>query len=92
MRIECPWCGSRPLHEYAYGGDASTKRPDAEQDADLSAWMDHVYLRDNPAGLHKEYWHHVLGCRSWLVVTRDTTTHLIESVALAVQLSTEGKK
>ena len=91
MRIDCPWCGARPLHEFTYGGDAGTKRPEADQDNDLSAWMDHVYLRANPAGPHKEYWHHVSGCRSWLIVTRDTTTHLIESVALAVQPSKGGE-
>ena len=41
---------------------------------------DYVYLRDNPAGTIRELWYHASGCRSWLVVTRDTRTHAIESV------------
>ena len=96
MRIDCPWCGERPLHEFTYGGDANTARPQAslfeDQDEDLAAWMDHVYLRDNPAGPHKEYWHHVSGCRSWLIVTRDTTTHIIDQVALAAPSSNGSEK
>ena len=47
------------------------------------ARVDYVYLRDNPAGLHKEHWHHSAGCHSWLVVTRDTVTHEIVGVELA---------
>jgi len=35
-------------------------------------------LRDNPSGLHQEYWYHGGGCRSWLVVTRNTRTHDIQ--------------
>ncbi len=38
---------------------------------------DYVYLRDNPAGAHRELWYHGAGCRSWLVVARDTRTHQI---------------
>jgi heterotetrameric sarcosine oxidase delta subunit len=83
MRIACPWCGPRPLHEFDYQGDASKKRPVASQQTDLSAWVDYVYSRDNPAGPHKEYWQHVAGCRSWLAVTRDTTTHEITNIAFA---------
>jgi sarcosine oxidase subunit delta len=42
-----------------------------------------VYLRDNPAGLHRELWFHAAGCHSWLVVERDTRNHEIRSVAFA---------
>ncbi len=83
MRITCPWCGPRPLSEFAYGGDAGKTRPGYPGKAGPDAWMDYVYLRENPAGRHKEYWHHSGGCRSWLVVTRDTTNHEIAKVALA---------
>ncbi len=83
MRIVCPWCGSRPLNEYSYGGDASTSRPEHPENAGLEDWMNHVYWRDNPAGPHKEYWQHVSGCRSWLAVKRDTVTHEISMVTLA---------
>ncbi len=83
MRINCPWCGPRLLNEFTYGGDATKARPKNPEAASLETWMDYVYLRDNPAGRHREYWHHGSGCRSWLIVTRDTRTHDIKKVALA---------
>lgn len=45
--------------------------------AGSEAWIDYVYLRDNPRGAYEEYWHHTSGCRRWLVVSRDTATHEI---------------
>ena len=92
MRIVCPWCGPRPLSEFTYGGDAAKTRPKAPDTAGLETWMDYVYLRENPAGRHREYWHHGSGCRCWLIVTRDTVTHEIEHVALAAPQMREGKK
>ncbi len=83
MRIPCPWCGSRLLSEFTYGGDAGNMRPENPDDASLDTWMDYVYLRQNPAGQHQEYWHHTSGCRSWLVVTRDTVSHEISKVTRA---------
>ena len=91
MRIPCPWCGPRPLEEFHYGGDAAKKRPVEGEQADLSVWYDYVYDRDNPAGKHREYWQHEPGCRSWLVVTRDTTTHQILNVEFARQANGEGE-
>ncbi|HEX4573018.1 MAG TPA: sarcosine oxidase subunit delta, partial [Dongiaceae bacterium] len=38
-------------------------------------WHDHVFLFDNPKGAHREYWQHVLGCRQWLVLERNTATN-----------------
>ena len=75
LRIKCPWCGLRNEDEFAYGGDASTGRPD--DDAPSDDWYDYVYTRTNPAGVHREYWHHVGGCRAWIRVERDTLTHEI---------------
>ncbi|MDB5603767.1 MAG: sarcosine oxidase subunit delta [Bradyrhizobium sp.] len=83
MRIKCPYCGSRDSGEFSYLGDATLKRPvDGEHDID-GAMFDYVYLRDNPAGQHREHWYHGAGCRSWLVVERDTRNHDILSVQLA---------
>ena len=45
--------------------------------------FDYVYLRDNPAGRHRDLWYHGSGCRTWLVVTRDTRTHEIFGVDYA---------
>jgi sarcosine oxidase subunit delta len=78
MRIPCPFCGQRDSREFTYLGDATSRPPDA-----TDAFHDYVYLRDNPAGPHREYWQHVFGCRAWLVVTRDTRTHQFLAAAFA---------
>ena len=80
MRLNCPYCGERDVQEFAYLGDATLQRPSGDS---LEAFHDYVFLRDNPAGLHREYWHHAHGCRSWLVVTRDTRTHEVTAVDFA---------
>jgi heterotetrameric sarcosine oxidase delta subunit len=83
MRIPCPFCGARDLHEFSYLGDATVTRPDPTAPDAERAFFESVYLRDNPAGRHEEFWYHAQGCRSWLRVTRDTRTHAIEGAALA---------
>ena len=85
MRITCPYCGTRGLEEFTYRGDATVKRPLSIDKSDTEAWVDYDYLRDNPAGLHKELWQHNAGCHAWLEVTRDTTTHEIVDVELAAK-------
>ena len=78
MRIKCPHCGERGNEEFTFLGDATIRRPDLE--SDFLHWMDYVYLRENPLGIFSEYAQHSLGCRAWLVVTRDTGNHRIERV------------
>lgn len=84
MIIEHPLLGPRDATEFTYLGDASLiDRPDWQSDDAADRFHDYLYLRDNPAGLHRELWFHEQGDRSWLVVTRDTRTHEIQDVALA---------
>jgi sarcosine oxidase subunit delta len=83
MRITCPYCGSRDSSEFSYLGDATLKRPVDGGQNDDGAMFDYVYLRDNPAGEHRESWYHGAGCRSWIVVRRDTRNHDIVSADLA---------
>jgi sarcosine oxidase subunit delta len=88
MRITCWYCGPRSVGEFVYRGDATVVRPAADPAQLLDAqarqrWVDYVYLRENPAGVHRELWQHTAGCRAWLVVTRDTTTHEISEVVAA---------
>jgi sarcosine oxidase subunit delta len=85
MRLPCPYCGSRDLSEFTYLGDASRARPSSEGDGTEAALVDYTYLRDNPAGPHKEFWYHAQGCRSWLVVERDTRTHEVLSAHFATE-------
>lgn len=82
MRIPCPFCGPREASEFAYRGDATVTRPPFEVSSEI-AMYEYVYLRDNPAGPHEEYWYHSAGCRAWLRVRRDTRTHLVLAAELA---------
>lgn len=81
--IHCPLCGPRGHEEFAYQGDATVRRP--ADDAPLQDWFEYVFLRDNPRGPHRELWHHVHGCRAYVVVSRDTLTHEITATALAAE-------
>jgi heterotetrameric sarcosine oxidase delta subunit len=83
LRITCPYCGTRGNEEFTYLGDATVKRPNASAADAEDEFFDYVYLRDNPSGPHRELWYHTGGCRSWLVVTRNTRTHEISAVELA---------
>ena len=81
MRLTCPICGERDRREFYYQGAAvALHRPSPEAGDD--AWDDYVHLRDNPAGVTRDLWHHEAGCGAWLVVERNTVTHDILSVAL----------
>jgi heterotetrameric sarcosine oxidase delta subunit len=77
MLIPCPFCGPREHAEFAYGGDATVRRPRQAEPAWGPEWLAYVYQRANPRGRHREYWQHAAGCRQWLVVTRDTQSHEI---------------
>jgi methylglutamate dehydrogenase subunit B len=78
MLINCPYCGPRDLAEFSVNGEV-VARPDPQGDLDgadvRAAFVDTVYLRDNPAGPHREHWFHSAGCQSWLLIERDTRTH-----------------
>jgi methylglutamate dehydrogenase subunit B len=85
MRIFCPNCGERGVHEFSYRGDAQPIRPTAPAAAPIDAalmasFIDYVYFRDNSPGLHTELWYHSGGCRVFLKVSRNVTTHEISQV------------
>jgi sarcosine oxidase subunit delta len=82
LKIPCPNCGERLYTEFRYGGDASKRRP-AHGGADMKAWHDYVFLFDNPKGAHREFWQHVLGCRQWLILERDTATNRVGDARFA---------
>jgi len=84
MIINHPLLGPRDAAEFVYLGDAEMmNRPDPEAPDAPDRFYEYIYLRDNPAGAHRELWYHEQGDRSWLVVTRNTLTHEITQVALA---------
>ena len=94
MLIPHPLLGLRDAQEFTYLGDAALlDRPDGlAVDAEAS-FADYVYLRNNPAGVHRELWFHEHGDRSWLIVKRNTVTHEILGAELArdVALASKGE-
>ena len=78
MIIDCPHCGARDSSEYFFRGEAPAQRPDYTDGT--AAFVDYVYSRNNVAGLGCEHWYHAAGCRNWLLVKRDTRTHVVHSV------------
>ncbi|MDE8345012.1 MAG: sarcosine oxidase subunit delta [Acidocella sp.] len=84
MRLQCPHCGPRGLAEFTYHGDATVQRPVDRGAGSSAAWADYVYLRDNKAGVHQEYWYHQAGCHAWLVVTRHMRSHEVMAVRAAM--------
>lgn len=82
MRIDCPLCGSRDSREFSYKGHAlALDRPG--EDASFAEWDDYLHNRENPAGETRELWFHDMGCASWLVATRNVSTHEFVRVELA---------
>lgn len=93
MIINHPLLGPRDAVEFVYLGDASLiNRPDWLEASAAEKFYEYLYLRDNPAGEHRELWYHEHGDRSWLVVTRNTLTHEIKNVELARDVAkSEGR-
>jgi len=87
MIINHPLLGPRDASEFIYLGDASLMdRPNPKSETAVQDFYGYMYLRDNPAGQHRELWFHEQGDRSWLIVTRNTITHKITKVELARQV------
>jgi methylglutamate dehydrogenase subunit B len=88
MRIHCPYCGERGHDEFSYLGDAApylNGRPNPASPEAAAAFHAYVHLRENPAGPLDELWHHVGGCRAWLVARRDVRDHTILDVRPAMK-------
>jgi sarcosine oxidase subunit delta len=71
LKIPCPRCGPRDHSEFTFGGEV---RP-AEEASDPHAEFQRVFHRTNAPGLQEERWFHLLGCRRWVSVRRNTVTN-----------------
>jgi heterotetrameric sarcosine oxidase delta subunit len=69
--LDCPYCGRRPVTEFAFGGETGGGGEDA---GSLAA---ELYLHDNVAGVQRESWFHRFGCERWFVAERDTRTNAV---------------
>ncbi len=77
LLIDCPHCGERAQVEFTYERtlDSVVTLDMPPEDA-----MRTLYERANPRGLDNELWRHSYGCRQWLVIRRNRSTHAIDSV------------
>ena len=74
LLINCPYCGTRPELEFAYGGQAHVARPPDPAVLEAQPWADFLYMRDNVRGVHAERWRHTHGCGRFFNALRDTTS------------------
>ena len=72
LLIHCPYCGPRPEIEFAYGGEAHIARPQNPDLLDDDQWVEFLFLRSNPKGVHCERWRHLHGCARFFNAIRDT--------------------
>lgn len=89
IEIPCPWCGSRTVNEFRYGGEGERPYPPETATASDAEWAAYLFLRKNDKGPHLELWQHAYGCRRWFRVQRDTTSHQILGSAALDQALTE---
>jgi sarcosine oxidase, subunit delta len=72
LLIRCPYCGSRPEIEFAYGGEAHIARPPSPALLNNDQWAEFLFLRSNTKGVHCERWRHIHGCARFFNAIRDT--------------------
>ena len=78
--LNCPQCGSRPVEEFAFGGELPTV-PDRITDPHERD-VDYVWMFDNLEGVSTERWFHQAGCRRWHTVSRNTINDAIIDAAV----------
>lgn len=70
LELPCPNCGWRSSAEFRWGGELrALEAEDAARD------FVRVFLPANVAGPQEERWFHLLGCRRWITIRRDTMTN-----------------
>ena len=77
LLIRCPNCGDRDEPEFHCAGESHIIRPGSPDTASDAEWAQYLFYHDNPKGVVCERWCHVLGCKQWFNVARDTVTHEI---------------
>ena len=77
--LECPNCGPRDVHEFAYRGEVTTRPIETPTQRELS---EYIYFRHNVAGIQREWWYHRVGCGEWFLAERDTRTNEVFAVEI----------
>ena len=84
MLSPCPHCGPRSVAEFTFERPLEAVTP---QEASTETLVHALFTRDNPKGPSRELWRHAYGCRSWVVLTRDTFSHVITDALPASSLT-----
>jgi sarcosine oxidase subunit delta len=85
--MHCPLNGPRNISEFAYGGEV---RDVPSTEAGVEAWADYLYLKDNKAGIAREWWYH-LPTSYWFIAERDLRSDEILRTYPADQLDKGGE-
>lgn len=72
FQVTCPVCGPREVYEFRFGGEVQ-RRP--APGSDPMTWANYRYLRNNVAGVQREWWYHRTGCKRWFQGLRDTVAN-----------------
>jgi len=78
--LDCPNCGERSVYEFRFGGEFRERPAGPVSQHD---WAEYLHMRKNEAGEHKEWWYHLMGCRSWFFAIRDTRTNVVKETRIA---------
>ena len=72
--LRCPLNGTRPVSEFAYGGEVR-EMPDAQACSD-DQWTDYVFKRSGVPGVKREWWCHIAS-GYWFIAERDTASDVV---------------
>ena len=82
--LTCPNCGRRPVDEFAYGGEVTTRPTSSDDERALFLYL---YFRRNTATDQREWWYHSSGCREWFQAERNTTSNTVLQTAYPGELA-----
>ena len=85
--LRCPLNGTRPVSEFAYGGEVR-EMPDVQACSD-DQWTDYVFNRSGIPGVKREWWCHVAS-GYWFIAERDTASDVVLDT-YAVEKLREGQ-
>ncbi len=81
--MPCPLNGPRNIEEFRYGGEVvPPPDPDAASDRE---WSDYLFMRENAAGVVREWWFHV-PTSFWFIAERNTVSDEIVRTYLASEV------
>ena len=85
--LRCPLNGTRPVSEFAYGGELR-EMPDPQACSD-DQWTDYVFNRSGVPGVKREWWCHIAS-GYWFIAERDTASDVVLET-YAVEKLREGQ-